>query len=355
MGVAVGIRTGLSDVEPGRVQRAGVVGSQARAADSDDGERDARDEAGHAERIADTALHPRACHGGGMSKDVLSELVAQLSLERIEENLFRGASQDLGWGTVFGGQVLGQALSAAVRTVPAERTVHSLHAYFLRPGDVSRPIVYDVDRIRDGGSFTTRRVRAIQNGHPIFNMSSSFQVPEVGFEHQDEMPVVPRPEDLPTEETRMRPHVAKLPEGMREKALAPRPFEIRMANADDEHLFQAKPKPATRAVWLRANGTLPDDPGLHPYLLAYASDYSFVTTSLLPHGVTWLTPGMQVASLDHAMWFHQPFRVDQWLLHVMDSPKAHGGRGLVRGRVFSEDGRLVASTAQEGLIRKREK
>jgi acyl-CoA thioesterase-2 len=288
------------------------------------------------------------------AKDVLAELVAQLSLERIEENLFRGASQDLGWGTVFGGQVLGQALSAAVRTVPPERRVHSLHAYFLRPGDVRRPIVYDVDRIRDGGSFTTRRVRAIQNGQPIFNMSASFQVPEDGFEHQDEMPEVPAPESLPTEGERVAPHVEKLPAGMREKALAPRPFELRMASSEDELLFQTKPKAPTRMVWLRANGTLPDDPGLHPYLLAYASDYSFVTTSLLPHGVTWLTPGMQVASLDHAMWFHQPFRIDDWLLHVMDSPKAHGGRGLVRGRVFSRDGRLVASTAQEGLIRKRE-
>lgn len=289
-----------------------------------------------------------------MSKrDVLTELVELLALERIEENLFRGQSQDLGWGTVFGGQVLGQALSAAVHTVPAERRVHSLHAYFLRPGDVSRPIVYDVDRIRDGGSFTTRRVRAIQNGHPIFNMSSSFQTPEVGFEHHDQMPKVAHPDTLPTEEERVAPHVAKLPPAMRERAVHRRPFELRVADADDEMRFQTTPRAPVRNVWLRARGTLSDDPGLHAYLLAYASDYSFVTTSLLPHAVTWLTPGMQIASLDHAMWFHQPFRADQWLLHTMDGQAAHGGRGLVRGRVFSEDGRLVASTAQEGLIRMR--
>ncbi|GAB4216518.1 MAG: acyl-CoA thioesterase II [Sandaracinaceae bacterium] len=284
---------------------------------------------------------------------VLAELVAQLSLEKIEENLFRGQSQDLGWGTVFGGQVLGQALSAAVRTVPSERLVHSMHAYFLRPGDVSRPIVYDVDRIRDGGSFTTRRVRAIQNGQPIFTMSASFQVREPGFEHQDPMPDAPPPESLPTEQERIASRAHLLPPGMRERALAVRPFELRAVDRDDEDLFGPPPKAPRRMVWLRTIDRLPDDPALHCYLLAYASDYSFLTTSLLPHGVTWLTPGMQVASLDHAMWFHEPFRVDEWLLHVIDSPAARGARGLVRGRVFARDGRLVASTAQEGLIRKR--
>jgi acyl-CoA thioesterase II len=290
-------------------------------------------------------------------RDVLGELVAQLALEKIEENLFRGQSQDLGWGTVFGGQVLGQALSAAVQTVPADgenaRHVHSFHAYFLRPGDVSKPIVYDVDRIRDGGSFTTRRVRAIQNGHAIFNMSSSFQKLEEGFAHQDEMPSAPAPETLPTEQERIAPHAHRLPPFMRERALSVRPFELRAVDRDDEDLIGPPPKPPHRMVWLRTIAALPDDPALHRYLLAYASDYSFLTTSLLPHGVTWLTPGMQVASLDHAMWFHQPFRVDSWLLHVIDSPAAHGSRGLVRGRVFSADGRLVASTAQEGLIRQR--
>ncbi len=287
------------------------------------------------------------------ASEILGQLVAQLALEKIEENLFRGESQDLGWGTVFGGQVLGQALSAARQTVPRERHVHSMHAYFLRPGDVSRPIVYDVDRIRDGGSFTTRRVRAIQNGHPIFNMSASFQVIEPGFDHQDEMPEVPPPESLPTEQERIASRAHLLPEGMRQRALAVRPFELRAVDRDDEDLLGHAPKPPRRAVWLRTIDRLPDDPAIHSDLLAYASDYSFMTTSLLPHGVTWLTPGMQVASLDHAMWFHEPFRVDDWLLHVIDSPAARGGRGLVRGRVFTRAGRLVASTAQEGLIRLR--
>ena len=286
---------------------------------------------------------------------VLDELVKLLALERLEENLFRGQSQDLGWGTVFGGQVLGQALSAAVQTVPGPRQVHSLHAYFLLPGDVAKPIVYDVDRIRDGRSFTTRRVVAIQNGHAIFNLAASFQVDEPGFEHQDEMPVgVAAPESLPTEQERIAasPLLAKFPPVIRARALAERPFEMRPVEGDADFVSPS-PQPARRMVWLRTIGPLPDEPALHRYLLAYASDHAFVTTSLLPHGVTWLSPGMQVASLDHVMWFHAPFRVDEWLLHVMDSPRAHGGRGLVRGRVFTQDGRLVASTAQEGLIRRR--
>lgn len=283
---------------------------------------------------------------------VLDELVTLLGLESIEENLFRGQSQDLGWGTVFGGQVLGQALSAACQTVARERDVHSLQAYFLRPGDVSKPIVYEVDRIRDGGSFTTRRVVAIQNGHAIFNMAASFQKNEDGFEHQDTMPDVPLPDTLPTEQERNRAFIDKLPAGLRERAIAERPFEIRTIDAPDNPFAPSKRAPK-RAVWLKTVGKLNDDPSLHRYLLAYASDYSFVTTSLLPHGVSWLTPGMQVASLDHSIWFHQPFRVDEWLLHVMDSPKAHGGRGLVRGQVFARDGRLIASTIQEGLIRQR--
>jgi acyl-CoA thioesterase-2 len=284
---------------------------------------------------------------------ILDELVRLLALERIEVNLFRGQSQDLGWGTVYGGQVLGQALSAAVQTVPIERQVHSLNAYFLRPGAVDKPIVYDVDRIRDGGTFTTRRVVAIQNGEAIFNMAASFQVPEVGFEHQDSMPEAPDPETVPTQAERAARYVDKLPPRMRERALAAGPFELRTVESQD--LFQPAAMPAQRRVWVKADGVLPDDPALHRYLLAYASDFAFLTTALLPHQVTWLSPGMQVASLDHVMWFHEPFRVDEWLLHVMESPRAQGGRGLVRGRVFARDGRLVASTAQEGLIRRRAK
>jgi acyl-CoA thioesterase-2 len=283
---------------------------------------------------------------------VLDALVKLLALEKVEENLFRGQSQDLGWGTVFGGQVLGQALSAAVQTVDPNRLVHSLHAYFLRPGDVSRPIVYDVDRIRDGTSFTTRRVVAIQNGQPIFHLAASFQKPEPGFEHQDDMPSVPPPESLQTEQERMAPFAARLPKFLRERTMSERPFEMRPVESADDPFLPSVQQPR-RHVWLRAADRLPDDPALHRYLLAYVSDYSFLTTALLPHGVTWLSPGMQVASLDHAMWFHQPFRVDDWLLHVVDSPAAHGARGLVRGRVFTRDGRLVASTTQEGLIRQR--
>ncbi|NVB36853.1 acyl-CoA thioesterase II [Pseudenhygromyxa sp. WMMC2535] len=283
---------------------------------------------------------------------ILNQLVELLALEQIEVNLFRGQSQDLGWGSVFGGQVLGQALSAAVQTVPPERAVHSVHGYFLRRGAVDRPIVYEVDRIRDGGSFTTRRVVAIQNGKAIFSLAASFQVEESGFEHQDDMPEVPPPESLLTQQEQVQRHADQIPAPFRAKFLAERPFEIRPLDSETD-LIQVPSREPRRMFWIKANGELPKDPALHRYLLAYASDFSFLTTAMLPHGVTWLTPGVQIASLDHAMWFHQPFCVDQWLLNVVDSPNAHGGRGLVRGRIFTQDGRMVASTAQEGLIRMR--
>lgn len=283
---------------------------------------------------------------------ILDELVTLLALEQIEVNLFRGQSQDLGWGTVYGGQVLGQALSAAVQTVPEQRHVHSLHGYFLRAGAVDRPIVYEVDRIRDGKSFTTRRVVAIQSGRAIFNLAASFQVEEQGFEHQDTMPTAAAPETVATEQERAAQYAEQLPEFLRSRALAQRPFEMRPLEPSNNPLTPEAREPH-RMFWLKANGHLPDDPALHRYLLAYASDFAFLTTAMLPHAVTWLTAGMQVASLDHAMWFHQDVRVDEWLLHVVDSPAAHGARGLVRGRVFARDGRLVASTAQEGLIRQR--
>lgn len=282
---------------------------------------------------------------------VLTELVQLLALEKIEENVFRGQSQDLGWGQVFGGQVLGQALSAAVQTVPAERQVHSLHAYFLRPGDAHKPIVYNVDRLRDGQSFTTRHVVAIQGGKPIFNLSASFQVDEDGFDHADAMESAPGPDGLVTERELWSRHADKIPEPFRTRALAERPIELRLADPVD--VFQPERKEAHQAVWVRAAGPLPDDPALHRYLLAYASDFAFIATAMRPHGVTWVDPAMQVASVDHAMWFHRPFRIDDWLLHVMHSPSASGGRGLVRGSVFSRDGKLVASTAQEGLMRRR--
>ena len=286
-----------------------------------------------------------------MSK-MLTELIQLLSLERIEENLFRGQSQDLGWGTVYGGQVLGQALSAATQTAPPDRLAHSLHAYFLRPGDVSRPVLYEVDRIRDGSSFTTRRVVAVQKGEAIFHLDASFQRPEDGFDHADAMPGATPPDQLPTEQERLARVASRLPKFLRERAVSGRPIEVRPIGDGDDPMLPT-PRAAQRMVWLRATAPLPDDPSLHRYLLAYASDFSLLTTSLLPHGVTWLTPGMQVASIDHALWFHRPFRIDEWLLHVIDSPTASGARGLVRGRIFTRDGRLVASTAQEGLIRQR--
>ncbi len=284
---------------------------------------------------------------------VLDDLVKLLALERIEENLFRGQSQDLGWGTVFGGQVLGQALSAAAQTVPRERQVHSMHAYFLRPGDVSRPIVYDVDRIRDGNSFTTRRVVAIQNGQPIFNLAASFHKEEPGFDHQQPMPVAPAPEGLKSDRERFAAAASRLPKFALQGATAERPIELRIVEPEDD-LFHPARRDPQRMVWLRAVAPLPDDPALHAYLLAYASDFSFVTTALLPHGVTWLTPGMQIASIDHVMWFHRPARIDEWLLYVMDSPSAYGARGVARGLIFDARGRLVASAAQEGLLRQRE-
>jgi acyl-CoA thioesterase-2 len=288
-----------------------------------------------------------------MSK-VLDELVQQLALERIEQNLFRGQSQDLGWGTVFGGQVLGQALSAATQTVPPERRVHSLHAYFLLPGNVSKPIVYDVDDIRDGSSFTTRRVVAIQSGRAIFNLAASFQKPEPGFVHQASMPEVPEPLSVPTEQQRLLEQGERVPRHLREQAMEERPFELRAVEVTDDPIAPSA-LPPSRRVWMRAVGQLPDDPAVHASLLAYASDFGFVSTALFPHAVTVHTPGMQVASLDHVMWFHQPFRVDDWLLYVIDSPAAHGARGLVRGSIFARDGRLVASAAQEGLMRQRER
>jgi len=282
---------------------------------------------------------------------VLSELVDLLALEQIELNLFRGQSQNLGWGRVYGGQVLGQALSAAVQTVPAERHVHSFHGYFLRPGDAERPIIYEVDRIRDGRSFTTRRVVAIQNGKAIFSLGASFQIVEPGFSHQDEMPDAPDPMTVPTQQEVAATYAEQLPPFLRSQALADRPFELRPLERPTSPIAP-EPREPQRMFWFKATGELPDDPALHRYLLAYASDFSFLTTAMLPHGVTWLTPGMQVASLDHAMWFHEDFRVDDWLLHVVDSPKAHGARGLARGRVFTRAGLLIASTAQEGLIRR---
>lgn len=283
---------------------------------------------------------------------VLQRLVDILALEKLEETLFRGQSQDLGWGAVFGGQVLGQALSAASQTVPSDRTVHSLHSYFLRRGDANKPIIYDVDCIRDGRGFTTRRVVAIQNGKAIFNMSASFQVEEPGFEHSDEGPGDVRGPDGLLSERQLAQRIAdQIPQPLREMAVAERPIELRVIGSSNP--LKPDLRPPTKQLWMRASDTLPDDPALHRYLLAYASDFQFLTTALQPHGASWLSPKMQVASIDHAMWFHRPLRMDDWLLHVIDSPSASGARGLVTGKVFDRQGRLVASTAQEGLMRRK--
>ena len=285
--------------------------------------------------------------------DVLQELVELLRLERIEQNLFRGQSQDLGWGAIFGGQVLGQALSAATQTVPPERAVHSLHGYFLRQGDAKLPVVYDVDCIRDGKSFTTRRVVAIQNGRAIFNLAASFQVLEDGYEHAAAMPKTHGPEGLASELDLAKRFSDQIPPGLRKIAIAERPIEIRPVEPNDP--LHPEVRPPQREVWFRASGTLPDDPAVHRYMLAYASDFQFLTTAMQPHGVSWLMPSMHVASLDHAMCFHRPFRMDQWLLYAVESPSASNARGLVRGQLFTSDGTLVASTMQEGLMRNRER
>jgi acyl-CoA thioesterase-2 len=282
--------------------------------------------------------------------DVLSELLELLRLERIEQDLFRGQSQDLGWGNVFGGQVLGQSLSAAEQTVEEDRAVHSMHGYFLRTGDARRPIVYEVDRIRDGKSFTTRRVVAIQGGQAIFTMAASFQKAEPGFEHAAVMPTAHGPDGLASEVELARKYADRIPAAMRQQALADRPIEIR--HVDEYDPLHPDVRPPERMVWYRAIGHLPDRLSVHQYLLAYASDFNLLGVAMQPHGVSWMTRGMQVASLDHAIWFHQPFRMDEWLLYVIDSPSASGARGLSRGQFFTQDGRLVASVAQEGLVRK---
>lgn len=282
--------------------------------------------------------------------DVLTELLDLLGLERIEQTIFRGRSQDLGWGNVFGGQVLGQALSAAAQTVPDERPVHSMHGYFLRTGDAKLPIVYDVDCIRDGRSFNTRRVVAIQKGRAIFNLAASFQKIEEGFDHADQMPDVPPPEALKSERELALTMIDHIPPKMRERATAERPIEIRPVSPINP--LRPVVGPPHRYVWFRTNGALADEPAVHRYLLAYASDFNFLVTAMQPHGVSWLSPGMQVASLDHAMWFHRPFRFDDWVLYDIDSPSASGARGFARGRFFTRDGKLIASAAQEGLMRR---
>ena len=282
----------------------------------------------------------------------VSELIELLSLERLEDNLFRGQSRDIGTKYVFGGQVLGQALSAAQATLEdcdSPRTAHSLHAYFLRAGDIEHPIVYDVDRTRDGGSFSVRRVSAIQHGKVIFFCAASFHEGETGAEHQLSMPEVPQPEDIEPAHSVPDEVLAKLPTKVQRWLSRTGPFEFRHVYPRDE--LKPPKRPPFQQVWFRLGEKVGDAPELHRALLAYASDFQLLGTATFPHGISYYQPNVQMASLDHALWFHRPFRADDWLLYAIDSPSAQNARGLARGMVYDRAGRLVASTAQEGLIR----
>jgi acyl-CoA thioesterase II len=280
----------------------------------------------------------------------VQDLLDILDLERLEVNLFRGRSPQVGWQRVFGGQVIGQALVAACRTVEG-RPPHSLHAYFLLAGDPKVPIIYDVDRIRDGKSFTTRRVIAIQHGQAIFSMSVSFHSDEPGFSHQAKMPNVPGPEDLPSEAEVRERVLPMMPDPVRRYYERERPIELRPV--EYERYLGKKIDEARFHVWIRTTQKLPDDPAIHKCVLAYASDMTLLDSALLPHGRTVFEREIMAASLDHALWLHRPFRADDWLLYAQDSPNAHDGRGFARGLIFTRDGTLVASVAQEGLIRPR--
>jgi len=279
---------------------------------------------------------------------LLDDLLKVMTLERLELDLFRGESRDIGSPQVFGGQVLGQALMAATATVE-NRAVNSLHAYFLRRGDFNAPIVYEVDRARDGNHFSTRRIVAIQHGAQIFNMSASFQTPESGVEHQLAMPDVPPPEELPNFDDQVRDLLPQLPASMRRALEQKRPFEFRPVQPPS--FLKPQKSPPLKHMWFRAVAKLPDDEPLHRCLLAYASDFHLLDTAMMPHALSLTSPQVMIASIDHAMWFHRDVRVDDWLLYSTDSPSASGSRGFARGSVFSRDGRLVASTSQEGLVR----
>jgi acyl-CoA thioesterase II len=280
------------------------------------------------------------------------ELLDLLDLEPLEVNIYRGLNRDIGSGRVFGGQVLAQALVAARRTVDEPREAHSLHGYFILPGDLAAPIVYFVDRLRDGSSFSTRQVTAIQHGRAIFSLLASFHIAEGGYEHQTPMPDVPPPESLANELELIRGMANRIPESMRKVLTQDRPIDFRPVSPIDP--FQPEKRPPVRYLWLRAIEKLPDDQLTHQAVLAYASDYGLLGTALLPHGVAPRSPALQLATLDHGFWAHRPFRADEWLLYAMDSPAAAGARGFTRGAFYTRDGTLVASVAQEGLMRPRE-
>lgn len=282
----------------------------------------------------------------------LQQLHDHLDLEKIDENTFETKHQNEGWRQIFGGQVLAQALLSASRTVPNERQPHSLHAYFLRPGDMKEKINFQVDRLRDGKSFNTRRVTAMQHGAAILNLATSFQVSEPGLNHQIAMPDVPAPEDCLTRAQLAEKYKDSMSADMFKQAS--RPFAIDMRPVVAENFMQPEKREPSRMVWIRLNETLAKDYPWHIHMLAYASDMTLLETSLRPHGVSMFTPNLQIASLDHSMWFHRPMRMDEWLLYVQDSPSSSAARGFSRGSIFSRTGELLVSVAQEGLIRMRE-
>ncbi len=279
---------------------------------------------------------------------LLEDLIGLLRLERIEDNIFRGDSRDIGSPQVFGGQVIGQALSAAQHTVEG-RIAHSLHAYFLRRGDIKSPIVYEVDRARDGGSFSNRRVVAIQHGRPILNLAASFQSPEEGLEHQADMPDVPGPEGLKDITEITKDMLQHIPAKMRQFLTDKRPFEFRHVEAVE--LNPTKKLPSKTHIWIRAVDALPDDPVLHQNLLTYVSDFDLLRTAMRAHGLSFTRSSVIMASLDHALWFHRAVKMDEWILYAMDSPNSSAARSFTRGQFFTQDGRLIASVAQEGLMR----
>ena len=300
----------------------------------------------------DAGMPPKKQNAAQPGHRALDELVGILDLETLEQNLYRGRTQKQGWRRVYGGLVLAQALVAAVRTVEADRLAHSMHGYFLLGGEPGQPIVYDVERVRDGSSFNTRRVKAIQHGRPIFVLSVSFQKREQGFEHQTEMPDVPAPGDLPNERELEELHAAVLPGNLRSYMRRERPFEMRPVDFS-RYVTRAKASPR-QSVWMRATAPLPDDQSLHNCLLAYASDFTLLDTALIAHGKLLFDTDIQLASIDHAMWLHAPFRADEWLLYTQESTFAGSARGFCRGSIYTEAGVLVASVTQEGLMRQRE-
>lgn len=282
----------------------------------------------------------------------VDDLCKALDLEQIEDNIFRGTNHDIGANHVFGGQVLSQALHAAILTTPSDRMVHSMHGYFILPGDLQHPIIYMVDQVRDGGSFTTRRVKAIQHGKDIFIMAISFQLAQEGLTHQVPMPEIVAPDDLQSDQDLLNQFADRLPESFK-RFLRPRPIEFRPV--DPFNFILPEKQEPLRHVWFRSKGEIPDDPTIHQRLLAYASDYNLLTTAIQPHQDEIQIHQVQLASIDHAMWFHRPFNMNDWLLYEVDSPSASNARGFTRGSIFSRDGTLVASVAQEGLIRPKRK